>query len=140
MKLISYHLLLLMCAFGIASCSEQESSNFDDPTWEHLAASIEYNNQATLLANAEPASAVVDPKNLDEMKRLWRLALAEAQLVTASVLNEDEHGFGDRYKSEFQRGLELVSAESNEGLVEGQLLLDRFGNYYEELLARKRSR
>ena len=141
MKLLSIRpLTLLLVVVALVACSGNGASS-EDATWEHLSSSIEHKNRATQLGNEGPSPAVANPETMDEMKRQWQLALEEARQVDASILNEDEPGFGDRYKNEFQKGLELVvGAKSNQELIQGQRLLRQFGEYFQGLLARKRSK
>lgn len=140
MKFISINLLLVLVVLGIAACSDGGHSS-EDATWKHLGSSIKYKNQATQLGNAGRSPAVIDAEVMGEMKRLWQLALDEARQVDASILNSDEPSFGDRYKNEFQRGLELlVEAQSNDELIRGQVLLRKFGAYFQDLRDRRTSK
>ncbi len=139
MKFHSIRLLLIILIVALTSCADNASSS-EEATWKYLSSSIEYKNQATQIINAGPSPAAIESEVMGEMKHLWQQALKEARKVDISVLNADEPDFGNRYKNEFQRGLELViKAQSNDELIRGQLLLIKFGEYMENLLARKRS-
>lgn len=129
-------LLLLTAAF--LGCTQSSSA---DPSWDYLAKAVDLNNQATMISNSGPSPAVIPEGDMKRIKELWSRALDAARKVDESVLNDDEPGFGDRFRDEFREGLELcVGATDNADLVRGQLLLERFGTELNRVLKKKRSR
>lgn len=119
--------------FG-AGCLSSPSTNI-----QNFTKSINYDNQATKLLNASSAT----DQDLYDAIQYQQQALEVARLVDTEKLNEAYATFGDHYKSEFIAGLEVMingyNNRDNNTFLEGQVILDQWGSWYEENIDKIRS-
>ena len=73
---------------------------------------------------------------LKGMVENYKQALAEAMLVDIQKLNSDYQNFGDHYKNEFIAGTEMFidgfEKSDTQKFLQGQMLLQQWGNWYEK--------
>lgn len=105
-------------------------------TVQHLANSINYANQATQIINTGNPFEQVDQADIQTVLEFNKKALEEAKLVDIENLNRDYKDFGNHYRDEFIRGLELFidgfEISDNQKILEGQILLDKWGTWYSQ--------
>jgi len=97
---------------------------------ERLSNSIDLANQATIIANKAGASGKTTEDDIRAMVNYYKQALEEAHQVDIEKLNRDYAGFGDHYRDEFIRGIELFiegfEQSDPEKFLAGQILLNRW--------------
>jgi len=100
----------------------------------HLIKSIDYSNDAAKLSNRGKPFEPVDEAEVKRFIDLKRKALEEAKLVNIEGLNRDHPNFGNHYRDEFVRGLQLLiegyEKQDNNKIFEASILLDRWGDWY----------
>lgn len=108
---------------------------------EYFSHSIEYHNQAARLINESGSDSV--SAEVQTAMDYNRRALEKAVLVNIDKLNEDYATFGDHYNNEFVAGLKMMISGYDEGndadFLQGQVLVDRWGSWYEENFNKIRS-
>jgi hypothetical protein len=115
-----------------ATPSEQNSA-------AHVSAAIDYHNKAAEIENNAAGGGVVGTISQAEWSAIIsydKKALEEAQQADISDMNRDYPGFGDHFQNEFIQGLRLVINNGDDwstapAFFKGQILIDRFGNWYE---------
>lgn len=118
-KIIILTILLIL----LSGCNLLGNSNI-----KHFNKSIDYANQATLILNqtGQFDSEVMIP--------LKKKAVKEAKQVDVEKFNKDYEGLGSHYKNEFIKGLELfiegIETQDNLKSLQGQKLLDKWGDWY----------
>lgn len=129
-------LILLLPVVLLFSCSSSNKSNV-----EHFVNSIEYVNEANKISNGSN-SIYLEQSEVEEMIRLKQRALGEARKVNISSLNKRFQGFGDSYEDLFIEGLNLyltgMEDENQRKVIQGQLLLDEWGDWYSSNINRIR--
>ena len=119
--------ILLFATITLSGCSLSEPSN---P--ERLSKSINYSNQAAVILNQTGSN--LSQENMTEIIKLKKQALDEALLVDTKALNNQYQGFGDQWKSKYIKGLELfiegIENGDNQKSLQGQVLLDQWGEWY----------
>ena len=129
-------LFLLLSATLLFSCSNSKKSSA-----EHFIRSIEYVNEAHKISNVGNDS-YLEYSELEDMVRLKQKVLHEARKVNISSLNKRFQGFGDSYEDLFIKGLILyiegIEDENQSKLMKGQLLLDKWGDWYSSNINRIR--
>ena len=129
-------LFLLLPVVLLFSCSNSNKSNV-----EHFVNSIEYVNEANRISNGSN-SIYYEQSEVEEMIRLKQRALGEARKVNISSLNKRFQGFGDSYEDLFIEGLILyltgMEDENQRKVIQGQLLLDEWGDWYSSNINRIR--
>lgn len=108
----------------------------------HLARSIEYKNESTRLVNE--GGLTVKDKDMQKIVDLRRKALEESKLVDAEVLDRKYDGFSSHFTGEYVKGLQLFIAGYDEDdsskFLEGQILLDKWGDWYESNMLERNGR
>lgn len=129
-------LFLLLPTVLLFSCTNSNKSNV-----EHFVNSIEYANEANEISNGN-SSIYYEQSEIEEMVRLKQMALDEARKVNISSLNKRFQGFGDSYEDLFINGLILFTTgmedENQSKIIQGQLLLDEWGDWYSRNINRIR--
>ena len=106
-------LIIIYIIIQTVSCSEYTKS-----TVQYFVQSIEYNNQATRIMNMGGSYELVNPEHMDKIIEFKKRALKEAKLVKIGKLNHRYPDFGNHFRDEFMKGLELFieGVESNDNL------------------------
>ncbi len=121
----SFILLTIVC---LIFCSKSNVQHFEQ--------SIRYVNQATRILNSGESYEFINPDDMDAIVELKKKALAEARLVDIDDLNRHYPDFGNHYRDEFIKGLELFieGFEKNDSakLLAGQMSDEMWGVWYEE--------
>ena len=103
---------------------------------QHFSQSIVYSNQATQLINMGESFELISPEQMDEIVEYKRKAFKEARLVEIEDLNRHYPDFGNHYRDELIKGLELFieGFENNDNLkiLAGQMLDEKWGVWYED--------
>jgi hypothetical protein len=103
-------------------------------TVNHLAATIDYHNKAATISNKGPAWSAYSKEDLEKITAYNRMALKEARLIDFEALNKDYATLGDHCQQELLKGLELMAEGDQKGdtkiSLSGQVLMDRFGEWY----------
>lgn len=103
---------------------------------KHFNQSIDYANQATQVINVGNPFEEIAQEDIHVMINLNKKALEEAKLVDIDKLNRDYGGFGTHYRDEFIHGLELsiegFENSDNQKIIESQILLDKWGSWYNQ--------
>jgi hypothetical protein len=118
--------------------SKDTAAQSKDPAAPIIAA-IGYHNNAAAIANNAGGTGAVKTISQADWKAIAsydKKALDEAQQVDISEMNSYYPGFGDHFKNEFFEGLRLIVDNGNEvanapAFLKGQILVDRFGDWYE---------
>lgn len=101
---------------------------------EHFNKSLDFKNKATKVSNAGGDTQKIT--EVEAMVRYNKQALQEALLVDIQQLNSAYSGFGDHYKNEFIKGIELFNDgfEKNDSkmFLEGQILLDHWSTWFDD--------
>lgn len=110
------------------------SNKTDDGNIEHFSNAIDYSNQAAQISNENHAD--LRQKHIDQIITLYNSAIEEAKKVNIAELNADLDGFGTHFQDEFIKGLELqvegFNGHDNKKLLQGQILSDKWGEWYTE--------
>jgi hypothetical protein len=126
LNLSIYLVLSITLLFG---CSSNKSD-----TVNHLASTIDYHNKAAAISNKGPAWSAYSKEDLEKMTAYNRMALKEARLIDFEALNKDYATLGDHCQQELLKGLELMVEGDQNGdgqmSLSGQVLMDRFGEWY----------
>jgi hypothetical protein len=138
-------LLLLLLLLALLGCSSPQSeqhkqSDSSKQAVRQLGVAVALNNEATEFSNKFPSFEIIPASDLQHLQSLWSSALVEARKVDVIALNADEPGFGDTFQNKFIKGLELCTNGNGQlDIVQGQLLLDSFGNDLSAVKAKKRA-
>lgn len=138
-------LLLLVAFVGLIGCNSPQSeqpkpSESSKQAIRQLGVAVALNNEATEFSNKFPSFEIIPAPDLQRLQSLWSAALVEARKVDVAALNADEPGFGDTFQNKFIKGLELCTQGNGQlDIVQGQLLLDSFGNELSAIKAKKRA-
>lgn len=101
---------------------------------EYFSSSINYHNEATKISNSPEGGKNMTQEDVVKMIENDKLALQQAKLVDISQLNAQYSGFGDHYRDEFIKGLDLfiggVNDLDNKKSMQGQILLGQWGDWY----------
>lgn len=100
----------------------------------HLIASLNYANEANKIINKGDAFTLVDTEEMEQIIDLHKKAIEEAVLVDINQLNNRLNNFGNHYRDEFIKGLELIvegyEKHDNRKYMDGSLLLYKWGEWY----------
>jgi hypothetical protein len=125
---------LLFIMIGMFACCFKTK----DSTADHVSKALDYNNSATAIKNRGKAYEEVSQQDIAEMISYYKRALEEAKLADIESMNRHYRGFGDHFQQEFIKGLELLlegyQPDGEKKLFAGQVLLDQFGQWYENHL------
>lgn len=109
--------------------SKQTESNID-----HLKESIEYSNEATRLDNQGQSFSSPTETEMKKYIDLKRKALEEGKLVDVEKLNNDHPNFGNHFRNEYLKGLQLLvdcyDKQQNQYIIQAQILLDNWSDWY----------
>lgn len=142
------HRLLAFFFLAIVSLTACDSSQPEQPKTseaskqaiQQLGVAVALNNKATQFKNQFPSFERVSAADMTRLKSLWVSALIEAREIDIDALNADTLGFGDAFSDKFIKGLELcVDGNGQMDIVQGQLLLDAFGQNLSAVKAQKRA-
>lgn len=113
-----------------SSCIEEKS------TIRHFNKSINYRRQAIRIINTGGSFELMSPEDSEKMLKFMKRALEEARLVVIEIMNRHYPDFGNHYKDEFIKGLELFieGSEKNDNLklLAGQMLVDKWITWYKQ--------
>jgi hypothetical protein len=123
----SIWLVILIALFFACSGNKSDTVN-------HLAATIDYHNKAATISNKGPAWSADSKEDIEKIDAYNKMALEEARLIDFAALNKEYPSLGDHCQQELLRGLELMLEGNQKGdanmSLSGQVLLDRFGEWY----------
>jgi hypothetical protein len=110
----------------------------DRGTAAHVKAAIEYHNKAAeVLKPGENSIQVVPRSDREAIADYDAKALAEAEQADIAAMNRHHPGYGDHFRDEFIEGLRLIVENQRSGTaasafssVRGQMLVDKFGDWY----------
>lgn len=126
-------LIIIGCFIVTLGCYESHKS-----TVNHFSQSIDHNNQATRIINKK--SPYITLGDMNKIIELKKKALEEAQLVNIEKLNQRYRDFGNHFKDEYMKGIELfiegIENENAEKSMLGQVLEDKWGSWYEQNIER----
>jgi len=129
-KLKNLFIILIISYFIIQTVSCSKS------TIKHFNQSIEYNNQATRIMNMGGSGELINPEDMDKIIKFTKKALAEAKLVDIRKLNHRYLDFGNHFRDEFIKGLELyiegIEKNDNLKMLLGQSLQGNWGDWYDQ--------
>ncbi len=107
---------------------------------KHFANAMEYSNKATQFINQKDSSnKVYTSDDLQKYTDLLKLALKEAKLVDIQKLNSEHPNFGNHFKDEYIKSVQLLidyydkknKQESDIVLIEQfQILDDKWGDWF----------
>ena len=102
---------------------------------DHFSRSMIFLNAATVAANEGEAGAMSAAASSAWIENI-RKALEEARLADLPSMNKYYPEFGDRFRDDFVGGLERIvkadSAEDAAGSIQGQMMIESFGTWYNE--------
>lgn len=133
-------LVLLGClGVGILVAANRWALFSSKDSASHVISAINYHNEAAAIANKSGGTGAVGVISSADWKAIYSYdekALREAQQADISDMNRYYPGFGDHFKNELIEGLKLIVEDGNDsanapGFLKGQILVDRFGNWYE---------
>lgn len=109
----------------------------DSENIKHFSNSMGFSNQASQIINQwEGGISEIDYSDIEKILNFNKQALSEALQVDIGSLNKDYENFGTYYKAYFIEGTKLYieGTEENNNLesIEGQMLLDKWGDWYSE--------
>lgn len=106
-----------------------------DGTASHIIKSLDYANKATVVINKVGPNQQISQADMEQIINYYKKALAESKKANIEWMNQHYPGFGDHYRSEFMRGLELFiqSYEKNDAIdaLASQALLKQWGDWYQ---------
>ena len=101
---------------------------------KHFNASLDFANQATEITNRRTKIGITSQNEVEEVISFLENSIEAAREVDIGALNEKYQGFGDHFQNEFIKGSVLyLDGLKNGGTVsalQGQVLLDRWGDWY----------
>lgn len=101
---------------------------------EYFSNSIDLANQATRISNSGGAYEEIAENDIKAMAEYYKQALSKAHQVDIKKLNSDYLGFGDHYRDEFIKGVDLFvegfERSDTEKFLQGQVLLDSWGKWF----------
>lgn len=105
-----------------------------------LNKAIEYDNKAIVLIN-KGGSGFVNSKDMERIVELRKMAIIELKKIDTDKLNKLHKDFGFYIKNYYVKGLELFVQSYDEKdyskgkamVIEGQQLLEIWGNWFEKL-------
>ncbi|MDD4991515.1 MAG: hypothetical protein PHR83_04700 [Paludibacter sp.] len=101
---------------------------------EHFNKSMEFSNEATKLRNQGQSFSTINDKEMEKFIFLNRKALEEALLIDIEKLNNIHPNFGNHFRDEYIKGLQLLSEgydkHQNQELIQAQILLNNWGDWY----------
>jgi hypothetical protein len=104
-------------------------------TVSHVGKAIDYANKATAIINKGGPYQQISQADMEEIIGYYKKALAEAKEADIESMNKHYPGFGDHFRSEFMKGLELFLQSYEKGdmvaSIASQALLDQWGNWYQ---------
>ena len=134
--LVSIPIVLLVLSLIIFN----KSSTSNKEQYSHFVKSIEYVNRANDQLNNRVSSQgfynIINRE--EEVGRIsyFKKAISETTYVDAQKLNDVYEGFGSHYRDEFVKGLTFIieGFENNDTqkFIDGQLLLNQWGSWYEQ--------
>ena len=138
---LSVGVLIFVGRLRLFSFSSNDSAS-------HVISAIDYHNEAAAIENKAGDTGGVGVISSTDWKTIYRYdekALDEAQKADISDMNRYYPGFGDHFKNEFIEGMRIIIKNANNPqhiseLIRGQVLLDRFGDWYEANESAMRSR
>ena len=106
-----------------------------DDTSSHFSKAINYKNKATEIINKSAAYKKLSQTDMDKIIGHYKKALTEAKKADTESMNKYYPEFGDHFRSEFMKGLELFIQSYDtvdmKASIESQILLDQWGNWYQ---------
>lgn len=123
-------IIIIFPALFILGCPNSENESI-----KHLISSQKFKNEAARLSNegSQPYSKI-PPTELEEYVDKLKKALREAKLVNIEFLNRRFSDWGNKYRDEYIKGLELTIKGLEDGdnakALKGQLLLDKYGSWH----------
>ena len=118
--------------FWISTSTTRSSSD----KYKYFKDSIHYNNEATRIIKKIGPYGEIPTKEMDEIIGLKQIALAQAKQVDIKMLNSTMPDLGRHYQEEFIEGLTLYiegfESGNAQAALEGQILMDRFGEWYSD--------
>ncbi len=125
--------LTLLCLSSI-SCGTETWSEAEKENAGHFVQALNHSLQAIRISNAGDPFGVITEAEVSEIIRLNRAALHEAALVRDDVLDKTHPELRRHFREEWQRGVELVTRNLEEGNwsaeVRGAALLNRWADWY----------
>ena len=104
-------------------------------TASHISKAIDYTNKATAVINKGGPYQSISQADMEEIIGYYKKALAEAKKADIESMNQHYPGFGDHFRSEFIKGLELFIQSYEKGdmmtSLASQTLLNEWGNWYQ---------
>jgi len=101
----------------------------------HVSNAINFANKATAVKNRGDPYQQVSQDDMEEIIGYYKKALAEVKQCDIKSMNQRYPGFGDHFKSEFMKDLELfISSYEKHDMMSSlasQALLDQWGNWYQ---------
>lgn len=108
----------------------------DSSSIKHFIESISYANMATKIINKQKPFSPIDSADMEKVIEYHKKALAEAKKVNISILNKHYAGWGDHFKEEYVKGLDLLtqSYENHDVVMSltAQKLIDLWDTWYSE--------
>lgn len=115
-----------------------------ESTISHFSKAIDYANKATAIINKGGAYQLLSQSDVEEIVGYYKKALAEAKEADIKSMNQYYPEFGDHFKSEFIKGLELAiqSYEKRDAMISisAHTLLNEWGDWYQSNIEGIRSR
>lgn len=105
-----------------------------DDSITHLNKSIDLTNEGTKILNQVTAFTLMSDNQMKQYINFLKDALIEGDQVNIEKLNKDHPNFGNHFRDEYIKGIKsLISGyelKRDQNFVQGQLLLDSWGNWY----------
>jgi len=100
----------------------------------HFINSINYSNEAAKLNDQGKLFSSVSESEMKGFIDLKRKALEEGKLVDIEKLNNDHPNFGNHFRDEYLKGLQLLidgfDKHQDQDFIQVQILLDKWGDWY----------
>jgi hypothetical protein len=125
---------------GVAGTYSQKTvvriKNDTDSDLKYFFKSINLKNKATEIGNSGQPYKQLGREKGQKMIEYYRQALVEAKKADIQKLNSVYAGLGENYQKKFIRGIEMFLEGDEKGntqiFLQGQILLDQFGEWYEK--------
>lgn len=135
MNAITKYIIGILVVFGVFILVDQMFPPNNNDV-KHFSNSMDLANKATGVSNAGGAFEQISEDDIEQMIEYYKQALEEAQQVDVAKLNRDYTNFGDHYRDEFMKGMELfvegLGQSDQEMSLNGQVLLDRWGTWFSD--------
>jgi len=122
-------LTFLIIPINLSCGQNQKESNI-----KHLINSINYANSTAELDNQRESFSIIENNEMKKSIEFYKKAFEEGKLVNIDMLNKDHPNFGNHFRDDYLKGLQLLidgyEKKIDRAYLQGQILLEKWGTWY----------